>query len=149
MISSPAWPRTPKAQSEAETEEHQRLLASFEWSWSIAAGLPHRGTTGLLDAGAAVGALECDDKTPYHRGEHAYDDGLTRCLPPRPLPWAALLPPHACERLDSQLADARLGRAAIVCVRRRPALASPGESERQHLAGRDAFLVQGGSAMTG
>src|SRR5918992_985798 len=110
MISSPAWPRTPKAQSEAETEEHQRLLGSFEWSWSIAAGLPHRGTTGLLDAGAAVGALECDDKTPYHRSEHAYDDGLTRCLPPRPLPWAALLPPHACERLDSQLADARLGR---------------------------------------
>jgi hypothetical protein len=31
---------------------------------------------GPLDAGAAVGALECDGKTPYQRGEHGYDDGL-------------------------------------------------------------------------
>jgi hypothetical protein len=31
---------------------------------------------GPLDAGAAVGALECDGKTPYRRGEGVYDDGL-------------------------------------------------------------------------
>jgi hypothetical protein len=31
-----------------------------------------------LDTGAAVGALECDGKTPYRRGEHAYDDGLAK-----------------------------------------------------------------------
>jgi hypothetical protein len=31
---------------------------------------------GRLDAGAAVGALECDGKTPYQRGEGVYDDGL-------------------------------------------------------------------------
>jgi hypothetical protein len=31
---------------------------------------------GRLDAGAAVGALECDGKTSYRRGEGVYDDGL-------------------------------------------------------------------------
>jgi hypothetical protein len=31
---------------------------------------------GPLDAGAAVGALECDGETPYRRGEGVYDDGL-------------------------------------------------------------------------
>jgi hypothetical protein len=31
---------------------------------------------GPLDASAAVGALECDGKTPYQRGEGIYDDGL-------------------------------------------------------------------------
>ena len=31
---------------------------------------------GRLDAGAAVGALECDGKTPYRRGVGVYDDGL-------------------------------------------------------------------------
>jgi hypothetical protein len=31
---------------------------------------------GPLDAGAAVGALECDGRTPYRRGEGIYDDGL-------------------------------------------------------------------------
>ena len=31
---------------------------------------------GPLDAGAAVGALECHGKTPYRRGEGVYDDGL-------------------------------------------------------------------------
>lgn len=31
---------------------------------------------GPLEAGAAVGALECDGKTPYRRGEGVYDDGL-------------------------------------------------------------------------
>ena len=31
---------------------------------------------GRLDAGAAVGALECEGKTPYRRGEGVYDDGL-------------------------------------------------------------------------
>jgi len=31
---------------------------------------------GQLNAGAAVGALECDGKTPYERGEGVYDDGL-------------------------------------------------------------------------
>jgi hypothetical protein len=29
-----------------------------------------------LDAGAAVGALECDGETPYRRGVGVYDDGL-------------------------------------------------------------------------
>jgi hypothetical protein len=33
---------------------------------------------GPLDAGAAVGALECDGKTPYRRGEDVYDDGLAK-----------------------------------------------------------------------
>jgi hypothetical protein len=33
---------------------------------------------GRFDAGAAVGALECDGETPYERGEHGYDDGLAR-----------------------------------------------------------------------
>jgi hypothetical protein len=33
---------------------------------------------GPLDAGAAVGALECDGKTPYRRGEGVYDDGLAK-----------------------------------------------------------------------
>ncbi len=33
---------------------------------------------GRLDADAAVGALECDGKTPYRRGEHDYGDGLAR-----------------------------------------------------------------------
>jgi hypothetical protein len=33
---------------------------------------------GPLDAGAAVGALECEGKTPYQRGEGAYDDGLAK-----------------------------------------------------------------------
>ena len=33
---------------------------------------------GPLDAGAAVGALECDGKTPYQRGEGVYDDGLAK-----------------------------------------------------------------------
>lgn len=33
---------------------------------------------GPLNADAATGALECDGKTPYRRGEHAYDDGLAR-----------------------------------------------------------------------
>lgn len=33
---------------------------------------------GPLDAGAAVGALECDGNTPYQRGEHGYDDGLAK-----------------------------------------------------------------------
>jgi hypothetical protein len=33
---------------------------------------------GPLDAGAAVGALECDGKTPYQRGKHGYDDGLAK-----------------------------------------------------------------------
>ena len=33
---------------------------------------------GPLDAGAAVGALECDGKTPYKRVEGVYDDGLAR-----------------------------------------------------------------------
>jgi hypothetical protein len=33
---------------------------------------------GRLDAGAAVGALECDGKTPYERGEGVYDDGLAK-----------------------------------------------------------------------
>jgi hypothetical protein len=31
-----------------------------------------------LDAGAAVGALECDGKRPYQRGEHGCDDGLAK-----------------------------------------------------------------------
>jgi hypothetical protein len=31
---------------------------------------------GPLDAGAAVGALECEGKSPYRRGEGVYDDGL-------------------------------------------------------------------------
>jgi hypothetical protein len=31
---------------------------------------------GPLDARAGVGALECDGKTPYQRGEGVYDDGL-------------------------------------------------------------------------
>ena len=31
---------------------------------------------GPLDAGAAVGALECEGETPYQRGEGVYDDGL-------------------------------------------------------------------------
>jgi hypothetical protein len=31
---------------------------------------------GRLDAGAPVGALECDGKTPYRRGVGVYDDGL-------------------------------------------------------------------------
>jgi hypothetical protein len=31
---------------------------------------------GPLEAGAAVGALECDGKTPYRRGGGVYDDGL-------------------------------------------------------------------------
>jgi hypothetical protein len=31
---------------------------------------------GPLDAGAAVGALECAGETPYGRGEGVYDDGL-------------------------------------------------------------------------
>jgi hypothetical protein len=31
---------------------------------------------GALDAGAALGALECDGETPYLRGEGVYDDGL-------------------------------------------------------------------------
>jgi hypothetical protein len=33
---------------------------------------------GPMDAGAAVGALECDGKTPYRRGEGIYDDGLAK-----------------------------------------------------------------------
>ena len=33
---------------------------------------------GPLDAGAAVGALECDAEKPYGRGEHDYNDGLAR-----------------------------------------------------------------------
>lgn len=33
---------------------------------------------GRLDAGAAVGALECDGKTPYRRGAGVYDDGLAK-----------------------------------------------------------------------
>jgi hypothetical protein len=33
---------------------------------------------GPLDAGAAVGALECDGKMPYRRGEGVYDDGLAK-----------------------------------------------------------------------
>jgi hypothetical protein len=33
---------------------------------------------GPLDAGAAIGALECDGQTPYQHGEHGYDDGLAR-----------------------------------------------------------------------
>jgi hypothetical protein len=33
---------------------------------------------GPLDASAAVGALECDGKTPYKRGEGVYDDGLAK-----------------------------------------------------------------------
>ncbi len=33
---------------------------------------------GPLEAGAAVGALECDGKTPYRRGNGVYDDGLAR-----------------------------------------------------------------------
>ena len=31
---------------------------------------------GRLDAGAAVEALECEGKTPYRRGQGAYNDGL-------------------------------------------------------------------------
>jgi hypothetical protein len=31
---------------------------------------------GPLDAGAAVGALECEGESPYQRGEGVYDDGL-------------------------------------------------------------------------
>jgi hypothetical protein len=31
---------------------------------------------GRLGAGAALGALECDGKTPYRRGDDGYDDGL-------------------------------------------------------------------------
>jgi hypothetical protein len=31
---------------------------------------------GPLDAGAAVGALECEGKSPYQRGDGVYDDGL-------------------------------------------------------------------------
>ena len=31
---------------------------------------------GPLDAGAAVGALECEGKSAYRRGEGVYDDGL-------------------------------------------------------------------------
>ena len=31
---------------------------------------------GRLEAGAAVGALECDGETPYKRDEGVYDDGL-------------------------------------------------------------------------
>ena len=33
---------------------------------------------GSLDAGAAVGALECNGETPYRRGEGVYDDGLAK-----------------------------------------------------------------------
>jgi hypothetical protein len=33
---------------------------------------------GRLDAGAAVGALECDGKTPYRRRVGVYDDGLAK-----------------------------------------------------------------------
>jgi hypothetical protein len=33
---------------------------------------------GQLGAGAAVGALECDGKTPYWRGNGVYDDGLAK-----------------------------------------------------------------------
>ena len=33
---------------------------------------------GPLDADAVIGALECDGKTPYQRGEHGYDDGLAK-----------------------------------------------------------------------
>ena len=33
---------------------------------------------GPLDAGAAVGALECEGKTPYERGAGIYDDGLAQ-----------------------------------------------------------------------
>jgi hypothetical protein len=33
---------------------------------------------GGLGAGAAVGALECDGKTPYWRGKGVYDDGLAK-----------------------------------------------------------------------
>jgi uncharacterized protein YceK len=33
---------------------------------------------GPLDASAAVGALECDGKTPHRNGEGVYDDGLAR-----------------------------------------------------------------------
>ena len=33
---------------------------------------------GPLDARAAVGALECDGKTPYQRGAGIYDDGLAQ-----------------------------------------------------------------------
>ncbi len=33
---------------------------------------------GSLDAGAAVGALECDGETPSRRGEGVYDDGLAK-----------------------------------------------------------------------
>jgi hypothetical protein len=33
---------------------------------------------GPLDAGAAVGALECDGETPNRHGEHGYDDGLAK-----------------------------------------------------------------------
>jgi uncharacterized protein YceK len=33
---------------------------------------------GPLDASAAVGALECDGKTPHRKGEGVYDDGLAK-----------------------------------------------------------------------
>jgi hypothetical protein len=33
---------------------------------------------GPLEAGAAVGALECDGEMPYRRGEHGYYDGLAK-----------------------------------------------------------------------
>ena len=33
---------------------------------------------GPLDAGAAVGALECEGTSPYRRGEGVYDDGLAK-----------------------------------------------------------------------
>ena len=65
------------------------MLGFSEWSWSIAASLPPYD--GRLDAGAVVGELEGDGKTPYQRGEHTYDDGLAKMPPARPLPWAALL----------------------------------------------------------
>jgi hypothetical protein len=39
-------------------------------------GSATRPFDGPLDDGTAVGALECDGKTPYQRGEGVYDDGL-------------------------------------------------------------------------
>ena len=41
-------------------------------------GSATRPYDGPLEAGAAVGALECDGETPYRRGEGVYDDGLAQ-----------------------------------------------------------------------
>ena len=47
-------------------------------SWSTATRLAQPRTTARLDPDAALGALECDGKTPYQRGEHDYGDGLAK-----------------------------------------------------------------------